>query len=66
MISFTLEELLSEDDVIQECKYMNSNLIEYLARPEVVDKLVRYVITNPEEEIAENKVPTRLVWLKDC
>mmetsp|Transcript_4879 Transcript_4879/g.8903 ORF Transcript_4879/g.8903 Transcript_4879/m.8903 type:complete len:746 (+) Transcript_4879:454-2691(+) len=46
--SVDLEQVLSNDEVIQECKYMNSTLTEYLARPEVLEKLIRYTVQIPE------------------
>ena len=49
--SFTLEELLDESEVIQECKFGNSLLVDYLARPDILEKLVKYCImipSNPE------------------
>ena len=45
--SFTLEDVLDNDDVITECKYQNSTLVEYLSRCEVVEQLIDYVITPP-------------------
>lgn len=42
---FSLEDLLNHDDIISECKYLNSDLIAYLSKFRVVEKLIRYVIT---------------------
>lgn len=39
--SYTLEELLDEDELIQECKSLNARLTAYLKQKETVDKLVR-------------------------
>lgn len=51
---FTLEDLLNHDDIISECKYLNSDLIEYLSKFRVVEKLIKYVITPPPSN-AETK-----------
>lgn len=62
---FTLEDLLEHEDVIQECKYLNSDLIDYLARPESIEKLVRYVITPPIGPDDENKMdPEEIAKMK--
>ena len=47
---FILEDLLDHDDVIQECKYMNAQLVEFLSSKSSIEKLVRYVITLPGDE----------------
>lgn len=39
--SYSLEELLDEDELIQECKSLNARLTAYLKKKETVDKLVR-------------------------
>ncbi|ORX53291.1 SAPS-domain-containing protein [Piromyces finnis] len=49
-----LETLLEEDDLLQECKAHNSNLIRYFSNPEIIKKLLNY-ITNPPEELDELK-----------
>ena len=40
---YTLEELLDEDELIQECKSLNSRLTMFLKQKESVDKLVRLI-----------------------
>lgn len=45
--TYELEELLDEDDLIQEVKSLNSRLIDYLQRREVVEKLVQYLTEGP-------------------
>ncbi|KAL3699775.1 hypothetical protein R1sor_017797 [Riccia sorocarpa] len=52
--SFTLEELLDEDEIIQECKALNSRLINFLRGKGQVQQMLRYVIEDPPEG-AENK-----------
>ena len=41
----TVEELLEESDLIQELKQQNSKLVEYLRDENVLDRLLRYVLT---------------------
>jgi serine/threonine-protein phosphatase 6 regulatory subunit 3 len=38
---YTLEELLDEDELIQECKSLNARLTTFLKQKEIVEKLVR-------------------------
>lgn len=38
---YTIEELLDEDELIQECKSLNARLIGFLKQRENVEKLVR-------------------------
>eukprot|EP00898_Chlorokybus_atmophyticus_P006957 jgi/Chlat1/7262/Chrsp58S06905 len=48
--NYTLEDLLDEDDLIQECKSQNGRLIAFLrARPQV-EALLRYLVEQPEDE----------------
>jgi len=46
---FTLEEILDDDDVIQECKSLNSRLVLFLRDRQVVEKLLRYLVEPPPE-----------------
>ncbi|XP_062171213.1 uncharacterized protein LOC133876998 isoform X1 [Alnus glutinosa] len=52
--NFTLEELLDEEEIIQECKALNSRLINFLRDRAQVEQLLRYIIEEPPEE-AESK-----------
>ncbi|XP_059430546.1 uncharacterized protein LOC132164134 isoform X2 [Corylus avellana] len=52
--NFTLEELLDEEEIIQECKALNSRLINFLRDRTQVEQLLRYIIEEPPEE-AESK-----------
>ncbi|CAM8955637.1 unnamed protein product [Rhodiola kirilowii] len=52
--NFTLEELLDEEEIIQECKALNSRLINFLRDRAQVDKLLRFIIEDPPED-ADNK-----------
>nr|KYP68537.1 Serine/threonine-protein phosphatase 6 regulatory subunit 2 [Cajanus cajan] len=52
--NFTLEEILDEEEIIQECKALNSRLINFLRDRAQVEQLLRYIIEEPPED-AENK-----------
>ncbi|KAK9280107.1 hypothetical protein L1049_013794 [Liquidambar formosana] len=52
--NFTLEELLDEEEIIQECKALNSRLINFLRDRAQVEQLLRYVVEEPPED-AESK-----------
>lgn len=61
--SFTLEELLDHVDVISECKYLNADLVDYLAKKEVVEKLVTYVITPHPKDNEKKDVPSQYPYI---
>ncbi|XP_057763885.1 uncharacterized protein LOC130985117 [Salvia miltiorrhiza] len=46
---FTLEELLDEDEIIQECKALNGRLINFLRERAKVKQLVQYIVEEPPE-----------------
>ncbi|PKI63853.1 hypothetical protein CRG98_015736 [Punica granatum] len=48
--NFTLEELLDEEEIIQECKALNSRLINFLRDRTQVEQLLRYVVEEPPED----------------
>ncbi|KAF0926689.1 hypothetical protein E2562_027126 [Oryza meyeriana var. granulata] len=48
--NFTLEELLDEDEIIQECKALNTRLINFLRDKAQVEQLLRYIV----EEVPED------------
>nr|XP_027086875.1 serine/threonine-protein phosphatase 6 regulatory subunit 1-like isoform X1 [Coffea arabica] len=53
--NYTLEELLDEDEIIQECKALNGRLINFLRERAQVEQLVRYIV----EEAPEDAEKTR-------
>ncbi|KAG9149200.1 hypothetical protein Leryth_003184 [Lithospermum erythrorhizon] len=55
--NFTLEELLDEDEIIQECKALNGRLINFLRERPQVEQLIRYIV----EEVPEDADKTRSV-----
>ncbi|KAF3679971.1 serine/threonine-protein phosphatase 6 regulatory subunit 3 isoform X1 [Capsicum chacoense] len=48
--NFTLEELLDEEEIIQECKALNSRLINFLRDRAQVEQLLRYIVEEPSED----------------
>ncbi|KAK7331266.1 hypothetical protein VNO77_25486 [Canavalia gladiata] len=52
--NFTLEELLDEDEIIQECKALNGRLINFLSGRAQVEQLIRYIVEEAPED-AEKK-----------
>ncbi|XWS71831.1 hypothetical protein CRYUN_Cryun03dG0171400 [Craigia yunnanensis] len=48
--NFTLEELLDEEEIIQECKALNSRLINFLRDRSQVEQLLQYVVEEPPED----------------
>ncbi|XP_022716446.1 serine/threonine-protein phosphatase 6 regulatory subunit 3-like isoform X2 [Durio zibethinus] len=48
--NFTLEELLDEDEIIQECKALNGRLINFLREKAQVEQLLRYIVVEPPED----------------
>ena len=45
----TLEEVLEEDDLIQECKALNGRLINFLKRRESLQRMLHYLADQPPE-----------------
>ncbi|XP_068310524.1 uncharacterized protein [Pyrus communis] len=52
--NFTLEELLDEEEIIQECKALNTRLINFLRDRDQVEQLLRYIVEEAPED-AESK-----------
>ncbi|KAL0284072.1 UNVERIFIED_CONTAM: Serine/threonine-protein phosphatase 6 regulatory subunit [Sesamum angustifolium] len=48
--NFTLEELLDEEEIIQECKALNSRLINFLRDRAQVEQLLQYIVEEPLED----------------
>ncbi|CAH8387080.1 unnamed protein product [Eruca vesicaria subsp. sativa] len=47
---FTLEELLDEEDIIQECRALNSRLINFLRERDQVEQLLRFIVEESPED----------------
>src|SRR5271163_2924409 len=57
----TLEEILGEDDLLQECKAHNTKLLEYLRDPNILAKLLNYIIGDEQiDDKAKFKSPPPL------
>lgn len=57
---YTLEELLDEDDIIQECKALNGRLVSFLREKDTVEQLLRYLVepqTDTEDPKKQYKYP---------
>ncbi|KAK6150137.1 hypothetical protein DH2020_017662 [Rehmannia glutinosa] len=48
--NFTLEELLDEDEIIQECKALNGRLINFLRERANVKQLIQYIVEEAPED----------------
>ncbi|KDP34941.1 hypothetical protein JCGZ_09229 [Jatropha curcas] len=53
--NFTLEELLDEDEIIQECKAMNGRLINFLREKPQVEQLIRYIVVEAPEDAEKRR-----------
>ncbi|KAK9155173.1 hypothetical protein Sjap_002653 [Stephania japonica] len=48
--NFTLEDLLDEDEIIQECKALNGRLINFLRERVQVEQLLRFIVEEAPED----------------
>ncbi|KAL6561919.1 hypothetical protein OROGR_002926 [Orobanche gracilis] len=48
--NFTLEELLDEDEIIQECKALNGRLINFMRERSNVRQLIQYIVEEAPED----------------
>ncbi|KAG8385216.1 hypothetical protein BUALT_Bualt03G0019100 [Buddleja alternifolia] len=53
--NFTLEELLDEDDIIQECKALNGRLINFLRERAKVKQLLEYIVEEAPEDAEKQR-----------
>jgi len=42
-----IEDLLSEEETVQECKQRNAKLLEFLCKKENLQKLIHYATRDP-------------------
>ena len=49
MDNFTLEEVLDEADLIQECKSLNGRLVNFLKEPSTLHALLSYLVNVPSQ-----------------
>ncbi|XP_054159385.1 serine/threonine-protein phosphatase 6 regulatory subunit 3-like [Oppia nitens] len=43
----TLQELMDEDDILQECKAQTQKLIDFLTRPPIIDEMINLITNEP-------------------
>ncbi|KAK9696989.1 hypothetical protein RND81_08G008600 [Saponaria officinalis] len=48
--NFSLEELLDEDEIIQECKALNNRLINFLRERPQVEQLIHFIVEEASED----------------
>ncbi|XP_048328609.2 uncharacterized protein LOC107417977 isoform X3 [Ziziphus jujuba] len=53
--NYTLEELLDEDEIIQECKALNGRLINFLRERSQVEQLIRYIVEEAPEDAEKRR-----------
>ncbi|KAI3965673.1 hypothetical protein MKX01_010630, partial [Papaver californicum] len=53
--NFTLDELLDEDEIIQECKVLNGRLINFLRERPQVEQLLRYIVEEAPEDAEKRR-----------
>eukprot|EP00210_Caulerpa_lentillifera_P004026 g3841.t1 len=58
--SFTLEELLEEDDLIQECRSLNGRLISFLGKKHNIQSMLKYMLDNSWMNLSDQN--SKLSW----
>lgn len=53
--NYTLEELLDEDEIIQECKALNNRLINFLREKPQVEQLLRYIVEEADSDVDKKR-----------
>ena len=51
----SVEALIADDNFMQECKSGNSNLMSFLSKKKNLNKLLEYIIKEPEEGASHNR-----------
>ncbi|KAJ3693572.1 hypothetical protein LUZ60_009052 [Juncus effusus] len=54
--NYTLGDLLDEDEIIQECKALNTRLINFLRDKAQVEQLLRFIVEESHEDAEKNRV----------
>ncbi|RUS76743.1 hypothetical protein EGW08_015499 [Elysia chlorotica] len=49
----TLQELMDEDDILQECKAQNRKLVDFLVQPENMEQMVKFITVEPPDDVDE-------------
>ncbi|GJY08679.1 serine/threonine-protein phosphatase 6 regulatory subunit 3-like protein [Tanacetum coccineum] len=53
--NFTLEDLLNEDEIIQECRATNDRLINFLKERSQLEQLVRYIVEEAPDDAVKGR-----------
>eukprot|EP00742_Colponemidia_sp_Colp-10_P009192 GILJ01010004.1.p1 GENE.GILJ01010004.1~~GILJ01010004.1.p1 ORF type:complete len:717 (-),score=156.09 GILJ01010004.1:415-2565(-) len=51
----TLDEVIDEEELIQECKALNHRLIEFIATPAHLSSMIDYITVEPTEDSGEKR-----------
>lgn len=65
----TLQELMDEDDILQECKAQNQKLLDFLCRQQCMEELVNLITQDPPQDMEEKvrfKYPNTACELLTC
>ncbi|XP_064224341.1 serine/threonine-protein phosphatase 6 regulatory subunit 2 isoform X4 [Aotus nancymaae] len=65
----TLQELMDEDDILQECKAQNQKLLDFLCRQQCMEELVSLITQDPPLDMEEKvrfKYPNTACELLTC
>ncbi|XP_063304429.1 serine/threonine-protein phosphatase 6 regulatory subunit 2 [Pelobates fuscus] len=65
----TLQELMEEDDLLQECKAQNRRLLDFLCQPQCMEQLVQLITQKPPTDMEERvrfKYPNIACELLTC
>ncbi|KAM4747153.1 serine/threonine-protein phosphatase 6 regulatory subunit 2 isoform 2-T2 [Rhinophrynus dorsalis] len=65
----SLQELMEEDDLLQECKAQNRRLLDFLCQPQCMEQLVQLITQQPPEDMEEKirfKYPNIACELLTC
>jgi len=49
----TLQEILEQEDIIQECKNQNKKLVEYLTKQDILSELLDLILQEPSPDLEE-------------
>jgi len=49
----TLQEILEQEDIIQECKSQNKKLVDYLTKQEILSELLDLILQEPSQDLEE-------------
>lgn len=52
---YSLEDLLDDEDLIQECKSLNGRLINFLQEKENVEKMIGYIVEEPDVDADDKR-----------